>query len=132
MWLCVLLDASHTATTLFCYCQHWPDTLTTIIAVSSALFVCVLQARLLTGIGRYNEMVYVFDCFYHHERFNTLLVKGVSEVCLTTVFVVVLHLLYCAVECHIHTRYAAVCAVEFLLHTHDRQLFFRWNAYCTH
>lgn len=34
--------------------------------------------RLLTGIGRYNEMTYVFDLLHHSHRFEMLLRKKVD------------------------------------------------------
>lgn len=34
--------------------------------------------RLLTGIGRYNEMTYVFDLLHQHHRFEILLRKKVD------------------------------------------------------
>lgn len=39
--------------------------------------VC-LQVRLLTGIGRYNEMTYVFDLLHQNHRFEMLLRKNVD------------------------------------------------------
>ena len=41
--------------------------------------VCVcVQVRLLTGIGRYNEMTYVFDLLHQNHRFEMLLRKKVD------------------------------------------------------
>lgn len=37
-----------------------------------------LQVRLLTGIGRYNEMTYVFDLLHQNHRFEILLRKNVD------------------------------------------------------
>ncbi|XP_035497750.2 spatacsin isoform X3 [Scophthalmus maximus] len=37
-----------------------------------------LMVRLLTGIGRYNEMTYVFDLLHHNHRFEMLLRKKVD------------------------------------------------------
>lgn len=37
-----------------------------------------MQVRLLTGIGRYNEMTYVFDLLHQHHRFEILLRKKVD------------------------------------------------------
>lgn len=34
-----------------------------------------MQVRLLTGIGRYNEMTYVFDLLHQNHRFEMLLRK---------------------------------------------------------
>lgn len=39
-----------------------------------------LQVRLLTGIGRYNEMTYVFDLLHQNHRFEMLLRKKVESV----------------------------------------------------
>lgn len=37
-----------------------------------------LQVRLLTGIGRYDEMTYVFDLLHQNHRFEMLLRKKVD------------------------------------------------------
>lgn len=45
-----------------------------------------LQVRLLTGIGRYNEMTYVFDLLHQNHRFEMLLrkkVESVSDQCIS-------------------------------------------------
>lgn len=36
------------------------------------------QVRLLTGVGRYNEMTYVFDLLHQNHRFEILLRKNVD------------------------------------------------------
>lgn len=46
---------------------------------SACLCVCVcVQVRLLTGIGRYGEMTYVFDLLHQNHRFEMLLRKKVD------------------------------------------------------
>lgn len=41
--------------------------------------VCVcVQVRLLTGVGRYTEMTYVFDLLHQNHRFEMLLRKKVD------------------------------------------------------
>ncbi|XP_061172498.1 spatacsin-like [Saccostrea echinata] len=37
------------------------------------------MVRLLTGIGRFNEMIYVFDSLKHNEKFELLLSKGIEK-----------------------------------------------------
>ncbi|XP_062566288.1 spatacsin-like [Saccostrea cucullata] len=37
------------------------------------------MVRLLTGIGRFNEMVYIFDSLKHNEKFELLLSKGIEK-----------------------------------------------------
>lgn len=46
-----------------------------------ALTLCwPLQVRLLTGIGRYNDMTYIFDLLNQNHRFEMLLRKKVESV----------------------------------------------------
>lgn len=35
--------------------------------------------RLLTGIGRYSEMTYIFDILREHQEFEVLLSKGIEK-----------------------------------------------------
>ena len=42
----------------------------------------MFQTRLLTGIGRYNEMIYVFDVLKQNHQFELLLGKGMEKVSL--------------------------------------------------
>lgn len=47
----------------------------------SALMGCTgspVQVRLLTGMGRYNEMTYIFDLLHQNHRFEMLLRKKVD------------------------------------------------------
>ena len=41
---------------------------------------CLLQVRLLTGVGRFNEMSYIFDTLFEHEYFELLCRKGIEKV----------------------------------------------------
>lgn len=45
-----------------------------------SLVFLFLQVRLLTGIGRYNEMTYIFDLLHQNHRFEMLLRKKVESV----------------------------------------------------
>lgn len=38
------------------------------------------QVQLLTGIGRFGEMTYIFDSIKQNERFELLLKKGIDRV----------------------------------------------------
>ena len=38
------------------------------------------QTRLLTGVGRYNEMTYIFDALHQSHQFELLLGKGTEKV----------------------------------------------------
>jgi len=40
----------------------------------------VHQTRLLTGVGRYNEMTYIFDALQQSHQFELLLGKGMEKV----------------------------------------------------
>ena len=39
-----------------------------------------LQVRLLTGVGRFNEMSYIFDTLFEHEHFELLCRRGIDKV----------------------------------------------------
>ena len=39
------------------------------------------QVHLLTGIGRFGEMTYIFDSIKQNDQFELLLKKGVERVC---------------------------------------------------
>lgn len=39
------------------------------------------QVRLLTGIGRYNEMTYIFDLLHQKHYFEVLMRKKLDPVC---------------------------------------------------
>jgi spatacsin len=41
-----------------------------------------MQTRLLTGVGRYNEMTYIFDALQQNHQFELLLGKGKEKVTL--------------------------------------------------
>ena len=38
------------------------------------------QIQLLTGVGRFNEMTYIFDALKQHHQFELLLRKGMEKV----------------------------------------------------
>lgn len=38
------------------------------------------QVRLLTGVGRFNEMSYIFDTLFEHEHFELLCRRGIDKV----------------------------------------------------
>ncbi|KAG2471385.1 SPTCS protein, partial [Polypterus senegalus] len=49
------------------------------LMVSKSSFSSFIVVRLLTGIGRYNDMTYIFDLLYQNHRFEILLRKKVPS-----------------------------------------------------
>ena len=43
-------------------------------------FCLCFKTRLLTGVGRYNEMIYIFDVLKQNHQFELLLGKGMEKV----------------------------------------------------
>jgi len=41
----------------------------------------LFQVHLLTGIGRFGEMTYIFDSIKQNDQFELLLKKGIERVC---------------------------------------------------
>lgn len=41
--------------------------------------IIIFQVRLLTGVGRFNEMTYIFDSLKQNDEFELLLKKGIEK-----------------------------------------------------
>lgn len=52
------------------FCSAW----------SFGLTLLILQVRLLTGIGRYNEMTYIFELLHEKHYFEVLMRKKLDPV----------------------------------------------------
>lgn len=50
------------------------------LAWSFGLTLLILQVRLLTGIGRYNEMTYIFELLHEKHYFEVLMRKKLDPV----------------------------------------------------
>jgi spatacsin len=46
------------------------------------IYIFLTQVRLLTGVGRYREMNYIFQILKDNEQFEFLLGKGLDKVTL--------------------------------------------------
>jgi hypothetical protein len=49
------------------------------------IYVLLIQVRLLTGVGRYTEMNYIFQILKDNEQFEFLLGKGLDKVTLVII-----------------------------------------------
>lgn len=77
-----LLVRAHECHTLACNMEGIATVLRNGRVLTSALAESgdyMLMVRLLTGVGRFNEMSYIFDTLFEHEYFELLCRKGIEK-----------------------------------------------------